>query len=243
MNKMFLLYWIVSIILLWWVYAFWSNQNTSEPVITDTDINSVEVQDVVDIDVDTDQETQKRIYSLWDSLTAWYNLPLEDSYPSQLEDMLIEDGYAYTLVNGWLSWDTSAGLLSRLDRILTDSKQWDIALLVIGANDGMRSLPLSELEKNLEKIIGVLQDKWIQVVLWGMQIPTNLAPEYREQFASIYPRIATLYNIPLIPFFLENVATIAELNLADRIHPTKQWYAIIAEQTKQFLITNNIVKK
>jgi acyl-CoA thioesterase-1 len=76
-----------------------------------------------------------------------------------------------------------------------------------------------------------------------MQISTNLSPEYRTWFEAIYPRLATKYNLPLIPFFLENVAAVSELNLPDGIHPTAEWYGIIAQQTKEFLEQNQLISK
>jgi acyl-CoA thioesterase-1 len=76
-----------------------------------------------------------------------------------------------------------------------------------------------------------------------MQISTNLSPEYRRDFAAIYPRLADEYDLPLIPFFLENVAAVPSLNLPDGIHPTQEGYQIIAQQTKEFLEDNELISK
>jgi len=186
-------------------------------------------------------EEQPKIFALWDSLTAWYQLPLEESYPAQLEELLQQNWYAYTVLNAWKSGDTSAGLLARVEWLTEEAAPNDIAILVIGANDGMQSLSLATLEENIQEIISILQDAWLQVVVGGMQIPTNLEPRYREDFTSIYPRLVEANNLSYIPFFLENVATIPELNLSDGIHPNATGYAIIAQQVFMHLKENNLI--
>jgi acyl-CoA thioesterase-1 len=184
-----------------------------------------------------------KIYALWDSLTAGYQLPLDESYPAQLQVLLETKWYAYEVVNAGKSGDTSAWLLARVDWLIEESSPNDIAILVIWANDGMQSLSLDELEVNLEKTIDLLQSRWLEVVLGGMQIPTNLDPRYREDFTRMYAWIADAYDISLIPFFLENVAAIPELNLSDGIHPNATWYAIISQQTLDHLENYMIVTK
>lgn len=225
-----------------WVFLFiWSNDPLPE-VVVEPSASTIEPEGTEELVLPQVRPT-RTLYALGDSLTAWYQLPLEDSYPSQLEQLLQADGYAYDVVNGWRSGDTSWQLLSRMERLLEDAQPWDIAVVVIGANDGFQSLPLSQLETNIESIITRLQANNVSVVLGGMQIPTNLSPEYRNDFAAIYPRLAQEYDIPLIPFFLENVAAVPSLNLPDGIHPTAQWYALLAQQTKEFLEENEILVK
>lgn len=183
------------------------------------------------------------IYALGDSLTAGYQLPLEQSYPAQLEQLLQEKWYSYTVVNGGKSGDTSAGLRERLAWIIADAKSGDIAVVVIWANDGMQSLPLSQLEANIRNTVDILSAKWIQVILWGMQLPTNLNPEYRASFAEMYQRIANDTDLPLIPFFLTGVAGDKALNLRDWIHPTAEWYAVIAQNVLSFMETSGVLNK
>lgn len=184
-----------------------------------------------------------KIYALWDSLTAWYQLPLEDSYPEQLENILKEKGYNYELINAWKSGDTSAWLLSRIQWLTEDAQEGDMAILVIWANDGLQSLPLDDLQENIEETIRFLKSIWISVILWWMQLPTNLDPSYRERFADMYPNIGQTHNLQVVPFFLEDVAAIPSLNLSDGIHPNKAWYAIIANNLYSFLVENNIITK
>jgi acyl-CoA thioesterase-1 len=180
-----------------------------------------------------------RIFVLWDSLTAWFQLAYEDSYPAQLERKLRSAGYNISVINGGESWDTSEWLKSRIDRITADAQSGDIALVVIGGNDGLRGLPVTDLEKNISEIIWALQARGITTIVGGMQIPTNLGETYRTAFADIYPRVADKTNSLLIPFILSGVAGIPELNLRDGIHPNAEWQAIIAETVFE-LILNNI---
>ena len=179
--------------------------------------------------------SQKTIFALWDSLTAGYQLPIEDSYPSQLQKMLKQRWYDVKVINGWHSGDTSAQLLQRLSRNTADAQSGDVVLLVIGANDGLQWLNLTQLEQNIRKIIVELQKKDLMIVIWGMQLPLNQGAEYRETFTSIYPTLASEYNLPIIPFFLEWVAWEASLNLPDGIHPTKEGYTLIANNIADFL--------
>lgn len=215
---------------------FWSSNKSA---------NQISTQPTTWNTTPTEQQNleSKTIYALWDSLTAWYQLPLEEWYPAQLEDALWGKWFTYTVINWWKSWDTSAWLLSRLQRLLQDSKPQDIAIVVIGANDGLQSLSIEQLSNNITKIIEFLQEKELTIILWGMQLPTNLDPVYRQQFAQIYPDIAKQYSLPLIPFFLEWVAADPTLNLRDWIHPNKEWYEIIAQQTLRFMEDQWLLQK
>lgn len=174
-------------------------------------------------------EKTKKIIALWDSLTAWYQLPPKDSYPAQLSKLLQENGYDIKVVNGGHSGDTSKQLLERLDRSIADAKKGDLVILVIWANDWLQWLNLDNLESNIRLVITSLLEKELTVVLWWMQLPFNQGEEYRTKFSSIFPTIAKEFEIVFIPFFLEWVAAETSLNLSDGIHPNKEWYAIIAQ--------------
>ncbi len=185
------------------------------------------------------------IHALGDSLTAGYQLPLQDSYPHQLEKKLKDEGYRVKVLNGWISWDTSEGLAKRVDRQLADAKKGDLAILVIWANDGLRGLPLDQLHDNFQEIIGKIKEKELNLIVWGMQIPTNNSPQYRAEFKSIYDDFCqeNEWNnaVSCLDFFLDGVAWNPWLNLPDGIHPTKEGYAIIVENllplVKNFLTT------
>ena len=183
-----------------------------------------------------------QIFALGDSLTAWYGLPIEDGYPSVLQTLLNEYHWNHKVINAWVSGNTSAELLSRLDWVLSDAEPWDIAILVIGWNDGLRGMSLWELESNILSIIDTLRQKDIRIVLWGMQIPPNLWLRYTRDFEVLYKNIArNNRDIYFIDFFLEWVAADSALNLPDMIHPNSEWYQIIAKNVYNFLITQNLV--
>jgi len=189
----------------------------------------------------TNETRVRHIFSLGDSLTAGYQLPLDHSYPAQLQQILAERGYTVRVVNGWHSGDTSRQLLTRVEWTIRQAQTWDLAILVIGANDAFQGLPLEDIEQTIQQIIDVLKNRWLTVVLGGMMINPNYGVEYSSWFAALFPRVAMTNDIPLIPFFLENVAAVPDLNLPDGIHPTKEWYTIIATQVADFLETAGLI--
>lgn len=186
--------------------------------------------------VTQEQAIQQRIFVLWDSLSAWYQLAYEDSYPAQLETLLRNNWYNIKVINGWESGDTSAWLKSRVNRITANAQTWDIALIVIGWNDGLQWLSTEALKNNITEIILSLQSRGLQTILWWMQIPTNLGESYRSSFAAVYPTVAKDTNSLLIPFILSWVAGIPELNLNDGIHPNTTGQAIVAQTVYDVVI-------
>jgi len=193
--------------------------------------------------MDIDPVHQWTIFALWDSLTEWYGIDIKDAYPEQLENILLNKWYWYTVINWWKSWEISSWLLANLDQLIVESKPGDIAIVVIWANDGLRSLSLEVMEKNIGAIIEHLQKKNIQVILGWMKIPKSLITTYWKEFTKVYPILAKRYDIPLIPFFLQGVAGRSSLNLPDRMHPNKDGYDIIANNVARFLIRKWIVQQ
>lgn len=167
------------------------------------------------------------IVAFGDSLTAGYNLPADQSYPSQLQAKLDELGYKYKVVNAGISGDTTAGGVARIETVLMHKPR--IVILELGANDGLRGTKVAVMRENLSKMIERLQKEGAVVILAGMQMTPNLGPEYLAEFNGAFPDLAKAYNLPLIPFFLEGVAAIPELNLPDRIHPTGEGYKKVVE--------------
>lgn len=185
----------------------------------------------------------KIILALWDSLTAWYSLDLEESYPNQLEKILNINWYNYEVINAWVSWDTSSQLLNRIDLYISeDNNLPDIAIVVIGWNDWLRWKGIEELQSNIEKIISKLKEKNIKVVIGWMKVPPNLWLNYSNNFFNIYKKISKNTDSYLIDFFLEWVAWNSNLNLGDSIHPNKKWYEIIASNVFEFLKSNKLIK-
>jgi len=172
-------------------------------------------------------QMRARIVVLGDSLTAGLGLPIEDAYPSLLQQWINADGLHYEVVNAGVSGDTSAGGLSRLDWALDGDVKF--LIVALGGNDALRALPVDELRQNLAAIIERAQAKHIQVVLAGMEAPRNFGRDYDVRFHQVYPELANKYNVPLVPFLLGNVAGIDGLNQRDGIHPTAEGAQIVAK--------------
>src|SRR5687768_8175460 len=170
----------------------------------------------------------RRIVFLGDSLTAGLGLPREQATPSLIQERLSAAGYDYEVVNAGVSGDTSAGGLRRLDWALDG----DVEILVIelGANDGLRGLPVAQMKANLDDIITQAKARGITVILTGMEAPPNYGPVYTAEFRAAFRDLADDHDVAFVPFFLEGVAGIAALNNGDGIHPNAEGAKVI-EQT------------
>lgn len=152
---------------------------------------------------------------------------MEQAYPAQLQALLDQSGYSYRVVNAGIGGNTTSDGLARLQSVIDQNPR--LVILELGANDGLRGLPIPTVRQNLQNLIERLRASDLQVVLAGMRIPPNYGPEYSEQFHQMYIDLANRYHLTLIPFFLENVAGRPELNLEDGIHPTAQGHHILAK--------------
>jgi len=167
-----------------------------------------------------DQAKKINIAAFGDSLSAGFGLGPGESFPEQLQQALIEQGYAnITIINAGNSGDTSADGLSRLDWSIGDDI--DAVILEFGANDGLRGLSVVEARQNIDAMLQRFQEREISVLLTGMEAPPNMGDDYRDEFRKIYPDLAAKYNVLLYPFFLDGVAAQPKLNQADGIHPNK----------------------
>jgi len=164
---------------------------------------------------------------LGDSLTAGYGLGGEQAYPALVEKRLEEEGIPVKVLNAGVSGDTTAGGLARLDWLL--SQKPDVVVVGLGGNDGLRGLPLEQAEHNLREIVRRAKAAGARVLLLGMQIPPNYGPEYAKGFSDMYPNLAKEMNVPLVPFLLEGVGGVADLNQADGIHPTAEGQEKVAD--------------
>jgi len=164
-----------------------------------------------------------------DSLTAGYGNSPEDAFPALVQKALNEKGKAYKVVNAGLSGETSAGGLSRLDWVLR--QPISVFVLELGANDGLRGLPLDQTKKNLQAIIDKVSSKnpGVKIVIAGMLVPPNMGPDYTTEFKKIFPELARKNNATLIPFLLKDVAGNEKLNIADGIHPNIEGHKIVAQ--------------
>jgi len=170
---------------------------------------------------------------LGDSLTAGYGVLADDSFTVRLEAALRGAGVNTRVVNAGVSGDTSAGGLARLDWVLSDAP--DLVIVELGANDGLRGLPISEMRKNLGKIISACEKKGAKVLLAGMEITPNLGAVYSSEFRDSFTLLAEQYKVALIPFFLKDVAARPELTQSDGVHPLTNGYAIVTQTVFQYL--------
>lgn len=174
-----------------------------------------------------------RIVAFGDSLTAGYNLPATDSFPAKLEKALKAEGYNVSVANAGVSGDTSAGGRARLDWAMADKPQ--IAIVELGANDGLRGLDPAQTFTNLDAIIGKMRQAGVKVLLAGMLAPPNLGREYGVEFNAVYARLKAKHDVVYYPFFLDGVATRADLNLGDGMHPNARGVEAIVERMLPFV--------
>ena len=169
-----------------------------------------------------------RIVFLGDSLTAGYGLGRHQSVPSLIAERLTGMGLDYEVVNAGVSGDTSAGGLSRLDWSLDGNVR--VLVVELGANDGLRGLPVEAMRDNLDAIIRRALDRGIRVLLTGMEAPPNYGQDYTNEYRAVFRDLAAKHGVAFVPFYLEGVAGIPRLNIADGIHPNPEG-ARIVEQT------------
>ena len=171
-----------------------------------------------------------------DSITAGFGLDSGDTFSHLLQVRVDSLGCPYSIVNAGVSGETSAGGKSRIDWVLSTPP--DILFLQLGANDGLRGLPLGATYDNLQFIIDrvIERNSRTCIILAGMQIPPNMGIEYTESFRSIYANLAKQNDILLIPSFLEGVGGDPELNLDDMIHPNARGNKILADKIWDVLV-------
>ncbi|MFS4467414.1 arylesterase [Maribacter sp. 2210JD10-5] len=177
----------------------------------------------------------KTILFFGDSLTAAYGLETEQGFPNLIQRRLDSLGLDYTVINSGVSGETTSGGVNRLDWVL--NQEVDIFVLELGANDGLRGVPLDKTKENLQTMINMVRtkNKDTQIILAGMQIPPNMGKAYTTAFKNLFPDLAVKNDIALIPFLLEDVAGIPELNLEDGIHPTAAGQKIVANNIWEIL--------
>lgn len=164
---------------------------------------------------------------LGDSLTAGFGLLQNEAYPALLGAELETDGYTeVAIVNAGVSGDTSAGGAARVEWVLEPTVR--ILVVALGGNDALRGTPPSETRANLSRIVATAKSRGVLVLLLGMEAPPNLGEDYRAAFRAIYRDLAAEHSVPLVPFMLEGVAGVPDLNQDDGIHPTAEGQRMIA---------------
>jgi acyl-CoA thioesterase-1 len=167
-----------------------------------------------------------RIVFLGDSLTAGYGLEQSQAVPAVIQARLKNEGYPFEVVNAGVSGDTSAGGLSRLEWSLSGDVR--ILVLELGANDGLRGLPVASMRGNLAEIITRAQARGIAVLLVGMEALPNYGASYTSEFRATFPALAKAHKTALMPFYLDGIAGKPELNIADGMHPNPAGAVIVA---------------
>jgi acyl-CoA thioesterase-1 len=212
-----------STLMLCGLLTFTACESTSRKNSRDSVVNKPTIQN-------TEQPT-KIVLFFGDSLTAGYGLenPASDAYPSVIQKKIEAQHLLYTVVNAGNSGETSAGGLGRIDWVL--KQKVDVFVLELGANDGLRGIPVSETTRNLQSIIDKVKAKYpnAKLVLTGMQIPPSMGAKYAADFKNIFPALADKNNMVLVPFLLNKVGGVAKLNQADGIHPTEEGAKIVAD--------------
>ena len=208
------------------IFALLFSCSSNEVIHTTTKISSQEKQEEATV-------AGPKIIIVGDSLTAGLGVSSEAAYPNLVSSMLEDKGMPSQIINAGVSGDTTAGGLRRIDWVISQNP--DLILIELGANDGLRGIPVSEVSSNLHDMIERVQTANIDVMLIGMQIPPNYGKEYAKQFTEVFPSVSQQQGIPLLPFLLKDVAGVRDLNQPDGIHPTANGHEIIAQTVYDFL--------
>ena len=167
------------------------------------------------------------ILAFGDSITAGYGVPRGSGYPERLQEKLDSLGYKYRVVGMGISGDTTSGGRARMKVAL--AARPSIVILELGANDGLRGLPTTQMQANLEEMIKEFQQAGAKVVLGGMTLPKNYTAAYVKPFEDVFRDLAKKFNLPLIPFFLQGVAGNPRYTLEDLIHPNAEGYVLVTD--------------
>ncbi len=181
-----------------------------------------------------DRSAQKKIIAFGDSLTAGYGIGQDEAYPAALQTLIDAENYPYEVINAGVSGDTSAGGVRRLDWVLEDREVAAI-ILELGANDGLRGLPPTEMAKNLNTIIDAAQSREIRVLLAGLSVGGAGSSRFVREFVDAYEQVAAERDVTFMPHFLDNVAGVEELNQRDGSHPNAAGARIVANNVWEYL--------
>ncbi len=170
----------------------------------------------------------KTLVFLGDSLTAGLGVEQAQAFPALIQEKVREKNLPFDVINAGISGDTTAGGLARLDWVL--QRKIDVLVLALGANDGLRGLPVAQMKANLQAIVDRVKAKnpAVKIVIAGMRMPPNLGGEYSAAFEKVFGDLASANNTALIPFLLEGVGGLVDLNQADHIHPTAAGHRVVA---------------
>lgn len=169
------------------------------------------------------------VVAFGDSLVAGYGLAPGESFPEQLEAALRDRGHDVDVVNAGVSGDTTSAGLARLDWSVPESA--DLVIVELGANDALRGISPQVVGDNLDEILSRLTARPnTDVILAGMIAPPNMGGDYARDYNPVFEGLAERHDVAFYPFFLDGVASLAELNLEDRMHPNARGVAVIVER-------------
>ncbi|MFZ7096078.1 arylesterase [Luteimonas dalianensis] len=180
-------------------------------------------------------DARRTLLVMGDSLSAGYGMAAEQGWVSLLADELGSSHPDWRVVNASISGETSAGGAARIIGEAWRNRP-DVVVIALGANDGLRGLPLAEMRRNLARMIGVARHVDARVLLVGMQMPPNLGADYTRGFEGVYRDLSTLFDVPLVPFLLEPIALQADAYQADDLHPTAAVQPRIADHVRPALL-------
>lgn len=169
----------------------------------------------------------KTVLVLGDSISAGYGVELEDGWVNLLRERLAEKG-EYQVVNASISGNTTTMGVGRLPALLKKHEP-DVVIIELGGNDGLQGHPLKVMERNLTQMVQFSQDAGTQVLLVGIQIPPNYGSRYTREFFATFANVAEKFDVPLVPFILDKVATVGNLMQGDGVHPTAEAQPILLE--------------
>ena len=176
----------------------------------------------------------RNILVFGDSLSAGYGIAIRDSWPALLDARLKQEGQPYAIVNASISGETTAGGRARLAAALAQARP-AIVILALGANDGLRGLPIAEMRANLEAMIRLAKRQQARVLLVGMRLPPNYGGDYADAFAGAFKSLARRERVALLPFLLEPIARDAAAFQADGLHPTARVQPLLMAHVWQAL--------
>jgi acyl-CoA thioesterase-1 len=177
---------------------------------------------------------ERVVVALGDSLTAGLGVAAEEAWPALVDARLRREGYPYRVVNAGVSGDTTAGGLRRVDWVLRSRPE--VAVVALGANDGLRGLGTEAMEANLLAIVDRLRAGGVRVLVVGMEVPPNYGAAYARAFRGVFVDVARRTGAALMPFLLDGVAADPRLNQADGIHPNAAGHRAIAERIWPHLV-------
>jgi len=174
-----------------------------------------------------------KVVFIGDSLTEGYSLAKASAFPYLIEQKLLKVNPGSKVINAGISGATSQSAVAQMKWYLKSKP--DVIMIALGANDGLRGLPIHQMRANLSSAIKLAQSQKIKVILAGMKLPSNYGQKYRKEFEGVFPSLANDFGIILIPFLLDKVALNPNLNLPDMIHPNEKGHKVMAETIWPYL--------